>query len=167
MITDFYVFTDASFDKKSKMAVIGFFKCNDLASEHDKTPNSIHLQKICETNNIRAEIQSALTAIASCSKGSRITLHTDCQTICELPRRREKLEAKNFISKSKATPLTNADLYKEFYQIMDLYQIRLVWMKGHTSGTNLTAEQKIFSNLDIAVRDQLRTLRARMSQNKN
>jgi ribonuclease HI len=100
MKPDFYIFTDASFDKKSKIAVIGFCKLKNLTLIPVQEKVNIVLEAITESNNIRAEIQSALMAIASCPKGTRITLYTDCQTICELPRRREKLEAQNFISKS-------------------------------------------------------------------
>lgn len=156
-----YIYTDASFSKDHGIAIIGsvLFLSTE---EHDKfllselSESKISILEIKETNNIRAELRSAIHALQACSKANRVLLYCDCQTICDLPRRRKKLEQTSYISQSKNRPLVNEDLYREFYLIYDHIKPEINWIKGHSSGQNLDKIQKNFSHLDRAVRRNLR-----------
>lgn len=119
----------------------------------------IHFQEIKEDNNIRAELRGVLLALELCRtdfKDSHVVLYTDCQTVCGLLDRRERLEAGQFVSKAKNKTLANADLYKEFYKLYDLIQPEIVWVKGHTEKQKANLIDKNFSVLDKAVRQKLR-----------
>ena len=156
--TEKYIFTDASFSKTHQIAVIGFIIFNSTTEYETKELKdmTIHLHKIQEANNIRAEIRGALFAIKTLPKKSKIILYSDCQTLIQLPERQKKLEATNFISQSKHQLLKNADIYTEFYSLTSTHHIELNWIKGHTSVSSKNKNHFIFSKLDKEVRKQLR-----------
>jgi ribonuclease HI len=152
-----YVYCDASFSKSHGVAVIGYSVFR-TQTEHDNVllqDKEIVFCEIEETNNIRAEIRGALAALEGCPSAGKIFLYTDCQTVVDLPRRREKLERTNFISETKGRELTNTELYRKFYKLYDRARPEIVWIKGHTS-KKVTNSQKNFSFLDKAVRKKLR-----------
>ncbi len=154
-----YIYSDASYSKTYNLAIIGY-AIFPSSHEHETVPLSetnICILQVPENNNIRAEIRGVITALQSCPKGSKVVLYTDCKTVCDLPKRREKLEANNFISKSKGLTLLNADIYQEFYLNFDRLNPELKWVKGHSpKNSKLTQVQKNFSYLDKAVRMSLR-----------
>jgi ribonuclease HI len=154
-----YIYTDASFSKLHEIAIVGYLIFNGQ-KEHESLSAlevKLNLFQISETNNIRAEIRSALLALKSSQSNKKILLYSDCQTLTGLPARREKLEATSFISQSKNQLLPNADLYKEFYSIYDKYLPEILWVKGHSSRGNPNKAQETFSYLDKAVRKKLRS----------
>ncbi len=160
-MNNIYIYSDASFDKESQQAIIGFalFQSeleHNTVSLTDLNPTLI---QISESNNIRAELRSAIASLKSCVKTGHVTLITDCQTISDLPDRRQKLEQNNFISHSKQTFLNNKDLYQQFYQVFDQLQPKLVRVKGHTKAGIQTQIDKNFSQLDKLVRHRLRKIR--------
>jgi len=153
-----YIYTDASFNKANEFAVTGFVYYHSTV-EHESIPASKMEIKFCtlsESNNIRAEIQGAIDALQSCPEGSQVTLFTDCQTVCDLPRRRKKLEQTNYISKTNGTRLANADLYDIFFKLTDRVQLDIHWLKGHSPKLGLSQIQQNFSHLDKKVRSLLR-----------
>ncbi len=154
------IYTDASYSRSHSLAVLASVVYQN-ENEHEEIPLSdkkINLLQIKESNNIRAEVNAALFALRTCTRDSKIQLYSDCRTLIELPRRRKKLEALNFISQSKKTPLANADLYKEFYKLYDTFHLELIWLKGHTAKKKQTKLQKNFSHLDNVAREHLRQL---------
>lgn len=153
------IYSDASFDKFSSQAVIGYayFKTEEEHSRMTLEPDQIRLHTIHEKNNIRAELRGAIMAIRACMPKVDIFLYTDCQTVCGLVERRQKLEGNGFISQAKNQLLANADLYKEFYEVYDSYRPNIQWLKGHVSGADLTRVQNNFAVLDKWVRKNLRT----------
>lgn len=164
-MNQYFIYTDASFNKNFQTGVAGFFIFNSTA-EHEKGLDSIAsipTITFTEKNNIRAEIRGALYALEFFEKKIEekdfsLTLYTDCQTISHLLERREKLESTHYISKQKKAVLANADIYKAFFLIYDRLRPEIVWVKGHVSSENQTAIQKNFSFIDKAVREKLRSL---------
>lgn len=149
------IYSDASFDKNSLLSVLGYAY---LDSETiSLTLDSINLVQVTSKNNIRAEIKSVLLALENCPATKELFLYTDCETICGLIDRREKLEGTNYISKSKGRELNNADLYKEFYILYDKFKPNIIWVKGHMPKSQQTLVNKNFSILDKTVRSALRT----------
>ncbi len=155
-----HAYTDSSFSKEFNIAVCGYsiFYNSDNHKNISLCENKISLSYLTEKNNIRGEIRGAINVLENCPLQSKVYLYTDCQCIVGLLSRREKLEANNFISKNKRNPLANLDLYKEFYKLSDQVNLKVVWLKGHTTGYSLTLEEKNFSFLDKAVRKYLREL---------
>ncbi len=144
-----FIYVDASYSREAQLAVLGFFT----------TEQSPVFLEVTETNNIRAELRGVIWALESCLKEQgaiQVVLYTDCQTVSGLLQRRARLEASQFLSKSKNKPLANMDLYKEFYKIYDLIQPKVVWVRGHTSRSMASQVEKNFSTLDKMVRQRLR-----------
>jgi len=153
----FFAYCDASFSKKDGLAVIGYAIFRSQ-KEHDEillAKKEITLTEIDETNNIRAEIRGALAVLEAIPPCSNLTLFTDCQTICDLPERRMKLEGSEFVSESKNAELANADLYRKFYSLYARHKVDIVWIKGHSPNRQGNV-QKNFSHLDKEVRKRLR-----------
>ncbi len=119
-------------------------------------------------NNIRAEIIGANYILKKLNdeinlkdidhKNVEINLYSDCQTLTDLLRRRDKLQANDFVSGKKKTELANADLYKEFYALYDLIKPQIIWVKGHSRNAGQSVEQKNFQIIDQKVRKELRLL---------
>jgi ribonuclease HI len=153
-----FIYSDASFDKNHDLAIIGFgiFNSSDEHNIQPMTKIHVTLLKIKESNNIRAEIRAALYSLENIPSIKKVKLFTDCQTLCGLPSRRQGLEEKKFISKSKNLPLANSELYQEFYQAFDRLHIELIWVKGHTPKEHRTRVENNFSFLDKLVREKLR-----------
>ncbi len=166
-----YVYTDASFSKELNLGVAGFLlftrstdhKASNFASSVLRT------RKMTVTNNIRAEIEGVLWALNTLRTEWLITdgrlsenkyeinLFTDCQSIINLLPRRDKLESTNYMSHRKKSVLTNADLYRQFYEVYDLLLPRFFWVKGHSRKNDQKWIEKNFSYIDQVVRKELRT----------
>lgn len=155
-----YIYTDASFSKLHNLGIIGYGVFNSTSQHNSMTLSELDLTilEIKETNNIRTELISAITALKSIKNKGNVVLYTDCQNIINLQRRREKLEKTNFISQSKNLPLANTDLYLEFYKIYDLIKPEVFWIKGHAPKLGADLIQRNFSFLDKAVRKKLREI---------
>ncbi len=154
-----FIYTDASFDKKHSMAVIGFAKF-ESHQDHQSTGLSdmeLQFEVISEKNNIRAELRAAIQALKSCPKNAKVILYSDCHSVTQLFQRREKLEKQNFISRSSGLKLSNADLYQAFYLTADQLDLEIFWVKGHSSNKNSDFIESNFSYLDKQVRKKLRS----------
>lgn len=157
-----YVYCDASFSKAHEVAVIGHALFRGV-QEHETICLSevkINIMQIQESNNIRAEIRAAIAALKYCrqinSQTKTILLYSDCQTVCGLKLRREKLERTKYVSVSKNRLLANADLYREFYEMCDCLNPEITWVKGHSPIALVNRTQSNFSILDKVVRKNLR-----------
>lgn len=168
-----FAYTDASFNSSLSLAVSGylFFDNEDSNANCDYTVANIQTHTFKVSNNIRAEIMGVNYFLKKINseinlkdidpKNLEINLYSDCQTLTNLLRRRDKLLAKNFISDKKKTELANADLYKEFYTIYDLLKPKINWIKGHSKSKDQSIEQKNFEIIDQKVRKELRHLSKR------
>jgi ribonuclease HI len=114
-------------------------------------------------SNPESSIQNATKFDANKTIGFLpLILYTDSQTIANLTTRRGKLFAKNFHSGRTGLPLTNGDLYRDFYSVYDRlskeFNVMIHWTKGHTPKSGRTDTQTIFAQVDLAARNSLRKL---------
>ena len=160
-----FIYTDASYDKSTQVAVSGFLIVRGEALHQGpfsemEIAQEIVIHRFQEMNNIRAEIRGALLALDAVKDESprpvQIFLYTDCQTICKLLGRRKNLESKNYISHAKNKMIANADLYKLFYSIFDDLTPIIHWIPGHSQARTQGSIEKRFSVLDRRVRRELR-----------
>lgn len=161
---------DASFNPSLDLAVAGclLFDTEISNAESAVVDANIETYSFKVKNNIRAEIigvnyflkkiNAEMKLKAIDFKDVEINLYSDCQTLTNLLKRRDKLLANNFISGKKKAELANADLYKEFYATYDLVKPKINWVKGHSRLKGQSLEQKNFQIIDQKVRKELRLL---------
>ena len=164
--TVIHIYSDASFSKQTQTAVAGFLLFeNDDSHMKNEASQPVHTRVFEEKNNIRAELRGVILALeiliekldaGASVKNYPITLYTDCQSVVRLPSRRKGLESSDFISKKTRKPLSNADLYKQFFTLYDKVAPDIFWVKGHCPKRGRTQIQRNFSCVDKTVRKMLR-----------
>jgi len=140
-------YVDASYDPIMKFAIIGY----------QIGHNPIKFNKINNTNNTRAEIIGLITLIENLEPNMPHTIYTDCQSILNRIRDKEKLIKNNFLTK-RGIELNNADLYRYLFGLLN-DNLALVHIRGHIPKNEMDIHNKSFSRLDISVRHKLRAYR--------
>jgi ribonuclease HI len=94
----YLIFSDASFNPKSKVGVGGYLIIpkDKLSAINYLSEELINIQVVRNTKNTRLEVETVIRALESFKKGnidnSKISIYTDCQTVCDLLKRRKRLE---------------------------------------------------------------------------
>lgn len=172
--SNYSIFSDASFDPKSRIGVAGYLILSHGPGleNFDVHENDLLIKtKVVEkTNNTRMEWEAALWALETIEKQHfstlnfpgdlKLTLFTDCKAIVEILERRQRLESQNFTSRKGTKNLNNSDLYKRFFILYDRLKPTISWVKGHFSKRDRNREQSFFYCVDSAVRNELRSLLA-------
>lgn len=168
--SSFELFTDGSFDPQSGLGV-GAYLLLDGTNGHAQS-STVVTKAIATTSCARLELKTLLWALdefqtfylAEClTQRTDLIIYTDSKTIVELDSRRARLEEKNFASGRTGLPLSNGDLYQDYFRLRDHLssrcQIRFFWVKGHSKKDTQTREQALFSRVDYQARKALRELR--------
>jgi ribonuclease HI len=167
----FSIFTDGSFDPRSKIGVgcklvLNTEDCQNLKAA-DLKSLPFEIKDFDQTNAARLELQTILWALESFTterSAPQLTLYTDSKTAEGLLERRSKLQKTDYVSARQGIQLANADLYQEFFTLHDRLNFEVVWLEGHTNSSDLNATQSLFSEVDQFAR---KTLRERLkSQNQ-
>jgi ribonuclease HI len=169
---DFFIFTDASFDADSGQGIGACITLNQ--SDWQKTADAanlpIHTKVFRQKTIARLELITALWALEQFESEHKtvvsgsVLLITDCKSIADLPQRRKKLEAGGFQSRRTSLPLTNADLYRKFFDAYDKLHPTILWIEGHSPSGKRGDLQRIFSRVDRAARQALRKHRKKNLQ---
>lgn len=108
------------------------------------------------TNSSRLELQTLLWALGKIGpRCGPLVVFTDSQTIAGLAARRRRLEANRFCS-SAGKNLSNSDLYREFYDVLDRMKFEIVKVKGHCRSSERNRESELFALVDKTAREALR-----------
>lgn len=162
------VFTDCSYSPQKKYGVIGFYisETTPLTTDLKIDEQNIFTKIKTSISNTALEIEAVIialdTLINKCKDENQsiqdieIHIYTDCETVVNLPERREKLNQNKFLSKKTGKPLGNAALYREFYKLFDLTLPHLHWVKGHKKNRDKSLIDQNFSLVDKKVRNTLR-----------
>lgn len=155
-------FTDSSFDPGSKSGVAGFMMVEETGLEAAVlAPPEIALTTFQNTSCTRLEIESVLIVlqkIEALKLSGRSEVYTDCKTIIELPGRRLKLEAGDYVGKASGKILNNADLYRVFFHLQDHLRPNFVWVKGHKAPDLRNSRDHLFAAVDRATRRTMREI---------
>lgn len=92
-----------------------------------------------------------------------VTVYTDSQTIVGLLERRSGLESTGFCSRGGKL-LSQASLYREFYDAYDRLTFGIVKLKGHRPKSEKSREELLFTSVDRASRSALRADRDILSR---
>ncbi len=155
-MAELQLFCDGSADPTTG---IGYGACLLISSDQTSLEDmisQIRVKPFAQTTAARLEMQTLLWALQEfVPPGAQLTIHCDSQTICELPQRRRSLEEKHFCSRL-GRPLNNADLYREFFEQLDNYQLEFCKRCGHLPAAQRTLPDQIFRLVDKAARRALR-----------
>ncbi len=115
-----------------------------------------------DTSSTKLELQTALWALAHCGdnikdyKPRKLHLYTDSSCVAGLIRRRKRLESNGFLSRRTKQLLKNAALYREFYELCDVFDVEVTKVAGHVRDGSLDTVHRIFSYVDRESRKELR-----------
>ena len=84
------------------------------------------------TTNNRMELLAALTGLAALNERCCVTLYSDSQYLVNGIEKgwAKKWRANNWI-KSDKKPALNVDLWGEILRLVELHEVRFVWVRGH------------------------------------
>jgi len=159
----FLLFVDGSVNPRSKIG----FGCYLLLPDkllRPLTPAEIKVKlkvkRFDATSSSRLEIETVIWALKETEnivgKENELVIYTDSQNLIGLSNRRERLEKENFRSRSKKNEVKNADLYRQFYRLMDHLNIKVAKVKGHSKLGDKNEVDKVFLQVDRSARKALR-----------
>ncbi len=156
------LFSDGSVDPLSKSGYGAYLITTTPHPSLEQLTGRVVSKRFTHTSSTRLELQTLLWAIAEVIHAGQLqpqhdhlTIYTDCQTIINLPARRQRLEKNNYRSK-KNIPLKNGDLYQQLLHQFDSLSLTLIKVQGHQSNKNKQHLDQIFSLVDRHARQALR-----------
>ena len=149
------LFTDGSVNPKQGVGFGAYLELPEMPGDIETLSALIKIKRFENTSSTKLELQTLLWALSQISNGE-IVSYTDSQNIVSLLSRKEQLEEKNFCSKN-GRPLNNAELYREFFAKTEKLDIQFQQVNGHKPSGIKNNIDKIFSLVDRASRNALRT----------
>jgi ribonuclease HI len=151
-----FLFTDGSVNTKLNFGFGAYLAVKDteiLASNQEKF---VKVKRFENTSSTKLEIQTLIWALSEVKEfKGEIVLYTDSQNIIGLPGRRERLEKNNYHSKAEKQ-ITNSELYKLFFQLLDELQFEMKKIEGHKRTHLKNNIDRLFTLVDRASRNALR-----------
>jgi len=150
------LFCDGSVNPQSKIGFGAYFILEDEEKDIEGINNKIKTKKFINTSSTKLELEVLLWAFdEECLDGKEVVVFTDCQNILGLEDRREKLQLNEYKT-STGKDIKNADLYKNFYELMDKLDCTFIKVKGHKKKSLKDDIDKLFNLVDKASRKALR-----------
>jgi len=170
-----HLFTDGSVHTQSKFGVGAYLLLSDINTPIDSLDERVKLKKFDNTSSTKLELQTLLWAVNEVNSKESVedlflTIYTDSQNIITLPARQTRLESNNYISRNHK-PLANAELYQEFYKLINgcpnshtncsanictSNKYIFVKVKGHKVSSDKNKVDQLFSLVDRGARHGLR-----------
>lgn len=168
MADSFHIFTDVSLNPQNKIGIGGMLLLADtdfdrIVNEIDSADISkrIMIKRFVDTSSTQLEVETVLWALDEYRShekpGANLFLYTDSQCVCGLPGRRNNLEGKNFRN-SRNEPLKHGNLYRKFYDYLDLFEFIITKIEGHSPMKSRDNLHRVFTVLDRMVRVELRKI---------
>lgn len=151
-----YLFTDGSVNPQNNIGFGAYLHVDDNEPFNESLNQRIKTKKFNGTSSTKLELEALLWALDEINlEDVELVILTDCQNILGLESRREKFEKNDYMT-SKNKKISNHELYKKFYKIVDSLNCKLVKVKGHKPKTNKDSIDKLFTLVDKASRNVLR-----------
>jgi len=160
-----FLFTDGSVDPKSKIGYGAYLAIDESDLAIVSKRNLIKVKSFDDTSSSKLELQTLIWALAEIQGASRkVVVYTDSQNIIGLSTRRVGLEQNDFYS-AKNKRLSNHQLYREFYKLMDQLDCELIKVAGHLSSSQKDTIDQLFTLVDRASRKALKIRKMSMMPN--
>lgn len=157
-MSELMIFTDGSVDTHSKIGYGAYLLVSE--PERERPVNSfepyVNVKRFDRTSSTKLELQTVLWALNDIqAMGCKVVVYTDSQNIISLTKRRETLIMNDYRSK-KNKRLNNAELYQEFFRVIDMLDCEFVKVQGHQALSAKDTIHKLFALVDRASRRALR-----------
>ncbi len=150
------LFVDGSLNPQTKIGYGAYLVIEDDNFDLEKLKKSVVLKRFENSSSTKLEIETFLWAIKELDFiDVFIEVYTDCQNLIGLESRKERLEKNNYHS-SKGKLLSNSELYKEFFLLIQKYNCSFIKVKGHKKNSLKDEIDKIFNIVDKLSRERLR-----------
>jgi ribonuclease HI len=150
------MFVDGSMDAQSKTGYGAFLIVSEPVLSPEMLKKNVKIKRFVNTTSSRLELQTLLWALNDITTAeSEVFIYTDSQTIIGLMQRRAGLETKNYYS-AKNKRISNHDLYREFFSITDILNIKLFKVQGHQPTRHKDEIHRLFTLVDRASRNAMR-----------
>lgn len=149
-----YLLTDGSADPKSGIGFGVYLAFSELTENLSELEGLIKVKQFDNTSSTKLELQTLLWALSEVTDNEIIS-YTDSQNIVGLLSRKEKLVKNNYYSKGGKL-LKNHELYKDFFESIEKFEIKFNFITGHKPSRDKSHMDKIFSLIDRASRNALR-----------
>lgn len=153
---DLYIFIDGSVNMKTKVGYGASLFLNELENI-SVYKDDVRIERFENTSSTKLELQNLLLILKDYIelKNYNIVVYTDSQNILSLLDRRQKIENNNFITLHNKL-FKNHTEYKEFFNLVDNCNLKIIKIKGHKPKIKKDNIDKIFSVVDKAARKALR-----------
>lgn len=156
------LFIDGSVDVKLKTGYGACLVVSESAIYSESLKLEVQVKRFENTSSTKLELQTLIWALNRILlAGNELIIYTDSQNIIGLPGRREKLERNNFRSKNHEL-LSNHELYKLFFKLLDKVECSFVKVKGHQKSSQKNEIERVFTLVDRASRNALRKEAAKL-----
>lgn len=150
------LFTDGSVDSKSKIGYGAYLIVTESEISSEFIKSKIKLKRFENTSSSKLELQTLIWAMDEIANlDHSVISYTDSQNIVSLPDRRGRIEKNNYRSKNNKL-LTNLELYREFFRMIDKVDCRFVKVIGHQKSNQKHDIERLFTLVDRASRKALR-----------
>jgi ribonuclease HI len=155
-----HLFIDGSYNPATKTGYGAYVAVSDTeASSPESLKEQVKARRFENTSSVRLELETLLWAFKEAGqREGKIIVYTDSQNIMNLPERRKRLEENNYQS-GKNRPLKNADLYIEFFRMIERFNPVFVKVQGHMTSNKKDNIDRLFTLVDRESRRALRKLR--------
>jgi ribonuclease HI len=155
-MNELLIFTDGSVNTQTKIGYGAYLVVTGPDFPIESLKKQVILKRFENTSSTKLELQTLLWALDEIeATGKKVTVYTDSQNIIGLPRRRERFELNNYLTK-KGKRINNYKLYLEFYRIIDQLDLDFVQVRGHRKSNHKDNLDKLFALVDRASRKALR-----------
>jgi len=156
-MNEILLFTDGSVNPQLKIGYGAYLIV--WADEFEKgiIRQDVQLKRFENTSSTKLEVQTLLWALKEVQTlNIKVIVYTDCQNILGLKERRKRFEENDYMT-GKNKKIANHELYKEFYNITDRLDCDFIKVKGHKVKNEKDEIDKLFTLVDKASRNALRT----------
>jgi ribonuclease HI len=150
-----FLLTDGSLNPKLGIgfgAYLAFAKTPETLAE---LGGLIKIKRFKNTSSTKLELQTLIWALSEISE-KEVVSYTDSQNIIGLLYRKERLIRDSYCSKG-GRQIKNHELYKEFFESIERFDIQFHLISGHKPSRNKDRIDEMFSFVDRASRNALRS----------
>lgn len=150
-----YLLTDGSVNPKQGIGYGAYLTFSEIPDDLEELKDLIKIKRFENTSSTKLELQTLLWALSEIPE-QKVVSYTDSQNIVGLLDRRDRLIEQDFCSKG-GRRLRNQELYREFYQVIEDFEIEFRSIKGHKPSRNKDRMDEVFTLVDRASRNALRS----------